>query len=179
MQASTSSTALIAPEARRSRKAQASRLSMSILSAIHQLRQIEDDMRIDVHQRHGDEDAEQERHYAREDLRQLDLRWRNPLEIIGRHRHRWRQKAGLQVQRHKDTEEQRIDLEELQERQEDRHEDDDDLEPFQRPAEQEDDQLREQQELQRAQIQPLHEFRDDMLAAQVGKHRRKGVGADK
>ena len=40
----------------------------------------------------------------------------------------------------------------FKQRQEDRHEDDDDLGPFQRPAEQEDDDLREDQEAGRAQI---------------------------
>src|SRR3546814_6978352 len=61
--------------------------------------------------------------------------------------------------------------------QKDRHEDDDDLRPFERPAEQENNKLGEQQELQRCEIEAGDEVIDDLLAAEVGEHRGEGPRA--
>jgi hypothetical protein len=71
---------------------------------------------------------------------------RYSLQVIGRHGHGRGQERRLKVECDQDAEEQRIDLEVDQKRQEDRHEDDDDFGPFQRPAQQEDDQLGQDQE---------------------------------
>ena len=62
-----------------------------------------------------------------------------PFQVEGGHRHRRREERRLEVQGHQQTEKQGIDVEVGQERDEDRHEDDDDLRPFQGPAQQEDD----------------------------------------
>ncbi len=72
---------------------------------------------------------------------------RDALEIERRHRDRRRQERRLQVHEHQRAPQDRVDVEVLQHRQEDRHEDDDDLGPFQRPAEHEDDRLRQEHEL--------------------------------
>src|SRR3546814_20673356 len=61
--------------------------------------------------------------------------------------------------------------------QKDRHEDDDDLRPFERPAEQENNKLGEQQELQRCEIEAGDEVIDDLLAAAVGEQRGEGPRA--
>src|SRR6266446_3404898 len=47
----------------------------------------------------------------------------------------------------------------------DRHEDDDDLRPFERPAEDEDDELREDHELHRRHVERQHPLLDDLLPA--------------
>ncbi len=65
-----------------------------------------------------------------------------------------------------------------QQRQEDRHEDDDDLRPFQRPSEKEDDNLGEDQEHNRRQVHAEHEFLDQAVAAQIREHRRERPRAD-
>src|SRR6185369_12347669 len=76
-------------------------------------------------------------------------------------------------------EEQRVDVEELQERQEDRHEDDDDLGPLERPAQDEDDDLGQDHEAERRQVHRQHEFLDRLMAAEVGKDRGECERADK
>ena len=74
-------------------------------------------------------------------------RWRrHAFQIIGSHGHGRRIERGLDVERHENAEQDRIDPEVVDQRQEDRNEDDDDLGPFQRPAQQEDHDLRQQQE---------------------------------
>ena len=110
--------------------------------------------------------------------RQLHMRRRDALEVVGRHRHRRRQERRLQIDRDQDAEEQRVDAEMRQQRQEDRDEDDDDLGPFQRPAEDEDDQLRDDQEHQRRHVEAGDELADQLLAAEIGEDRREGRRAD-
>ena len=115
---------------------------------------------------------------AAEDVGQLHPRRRDALEIERRHRDRRRVERGLRVQRHQDAEEDRVDLEVVEQRQEDRHEDDDDLGPFQRPAEQEDDDLGQQQEAGRRQIEREEEGLDHLLAAEHREHGRERPRAD-
>ena len=66
----------------------------------------------------------------------------------------------------KNAEEDRVDLEVVEQRQENRHEDDDDLGPFQRPAEQEDDDLGQQQEAGLVQVQIEEKPLDHALPAE-------------
>ena len=63
------------------------------------------------------------------------------------------------------AEEQRINTELAQHGQEDGYEDDDDLAPFQRPAQQEDDQLGDDQEGDRGEVQGEDHLLDELLAA--------------
>ncbi len=119
-----------------------------------------------------------ERHHAREDLVQRHVPWRHPLQVEGGHRHRRREEGRLQVQRHQQTEEQRIDPELGEQRNEDRHEDDDDLGPLERPAEDEDDELRQDHELDRGQAQREHPALDDFLAAEQRERSREDRRAD-
>src|SRR3546814_6612150 len=88
-----------------------------------------------------------------------------------------RQERGLQIEGNQDSKEQRVDFVVRQQWQKDRHEDDDDLRPFERPAEQENNKLGEQQELQRCEIEAGDEVIDDLLAAEVGEHRGEGPRA--
>src|SRR5205814_876452 len=60
--------------------------------------------------------------------------------------------SSLQVDEHQRAPEDRVDVEVLQQRQEDRHEDDDDLGPLERPAQHEDDRLRQDHELHGCQV---------------------------
>jgi hypothetical protein len=115
---------------------------------------------------------------SRKDVGELHMRWGNALEIIGRHRHRRRVERRLDVQCHKHAKENWIDPEFRQQRQEDRDEDDDDLRPFERPAEQEDDDLGEDQKTDRGQIQREHEVLYDRVPTEIREHRREGPGAD-
>src|SRR5262249_22113982 len=77
---------------------------------------------------------------------------------------------GLQVDEYDGSPKDRIDVEVLEQRQEDRHEDHDDLGPFERPAQQENDRLRKQHELDRRHIERKHPLLDELLAAQYGKN---------
>src|SRR3982750_2915239 len=79
-----------------------------------------------VHDDHAQDHDQHVRHHAREDLVQRHMRWRDALQIERRHGDRRRQERGLQVHEHERAPEDGIDLEVLQQRQEDRHEDDDD-----------------------------------------------------
>ncbi len=106
------------------------------------------------------------------------MRRSNPLQIIGCHGHRWGIERGLDVQRHEDAEEDRIDVVVMEQWQKDRHENDDDLGPFERPAEQEDDDLSKDEELYRGQVERQHELLNDGVSPEIGEHRREGPGAD-
>jgi len=59
-----------------------------------------------------------------------------------------------------------------------RHEDDDDLGPFQRPAQEEDDELGHQEEEHRREVEADDELADQVLAAEIGEDRGEGPGAD-
>ena len=104
--------------------------------------------------------------------------WRNPLEVEGCHRDRRGEERGLNVERDQDPEEERIDVELLEQRQKDRHEDHDDLGPFERPAEDEDDHLRDDHEHQRRGIKPGHQGLDRLMPAEIAEDRGEDERAD-
>src|SRR5919197_4801900 len=93
-------------------------------SAIDNAGQPETDLGEDVEQHQRDQLDPHERHHAGEDLVQRHVRWRDPLQIERRHRHRGREERRLQVERHEQAKEQWIDAEVGKQRYEDRHEDD-------------------------------------------------------
>src|SRR5688572_24819298 len=181
--ASTYSAARISPRAIRPRASNALKSAGSVAAMppsarIEQVGEVINDLREDVDQHHGDQHQQQERDRTAENLHQLHERRRDSLQVVGRHGHRRRQERRLQIERDQDAEEQRIDPEMRQQRQEDRDEDNDDLGPFQRPSQQEDDELAEQQELERGNVEPGDEFGDHLFAAEVSEYRREGRGAD-
>src|SRR3989344_5519490 len=131
-----------------------------------------------IKQEYGENLDAHERHHAGEDLGERHVRRRHALEIKRGHRHRRRQECRLQVERHQKAEKQRIDIEVRQQRNEDRHKNDDDLGPLERPAEQEDDDLRQDHELHRTHVERKHPLLDNLLAAEQRERRRENGGAD-
>ena len=105
------------------------------------------------------------------------MRGRHSLQIEGGHRDRRRVERRLRVEGDQDAEEDRIDAEVVQERQEDRNEDDDDLRPLQRPAQQEDDELGQDQELRARQIEAEEELLNDRLTAERARWREAVTAA--
>ena len=101
-----------------------------------------------------------------------------PFRVVRRHRHWRRIERRLDIERYQNAEHDRIHVEYLQQRQEDRDEDDDDLRPFERPAEKEDDALREQQEFHPRQVHARDRALDELLPAEVGEYRGEGPRAD-
>src|SRR3989339_2018320 len=137
-------------------------------SLIQQRRHPQTDLREHVKQKYREHLDHHERQHPDEDLVERHVRRRHPLEVEGGHRDRRREERRLEVQGHEQTEEERIYVEVRQERDEDRHEDDDDLGPLQRPAQKEDDHLRQEHELHRRHVERLYPIVDDLLAAKEG-----------
>src|SRR5438067_4235786 len=175
--APTSSSALSAPRAMR-RAASLAVSWASCSSSIHHARQPEADLREDVKQHEREDLDAHERHHAGEDLVQRHVRRRYALQVERGHRHRRREERRLQIERHEQAEKQRIDTEVRKQRDEDRHEDDDDLGPLERPAQNEDDELREHHELHRRHVEREHPALDDFLPPEERKSRREDGGAD-
>src|SRR6266403_1796122 len=103
---------------------------------------------------------------------------RYTLQVERRHGDRRREESRLQVDEYQRAPQDRIDIEVLEQRQEDRHEDDDDLGPLERPAEEEDDRLRQDQELHRRHVEAQYPGLDQLLAAQDREHPREQRRAD-
>src|SRR6202007_1924183 len=118
------------------------------------------------------------RHHAVEDLVERDVRRRDAFEVARRHRHRRRQDRRLQVYEHQRAPQDRIDVEVLEQRQEDRHEDDDDFGPFERPAEEENDRLRQDQELHWRHVEAQYPRLAQLLTAQDREPPREQRRAD-
>src|SRR3954469_12432099 len=173
----TSSSAVRSPSRIR-RDASAALSAAGCSSPIHYAGQPETDPREDVEQYHRKDLDRHERHHARKYLIERHMGWRHALQIERRHRHRRRQEGGLQVERHEQAKEQRIDAEVRQERDKDRHEDDDDFGPLERPAQDEDDELGEDHELHRGHLQRHPPFLDDLLSAEQCEGRRENRRAD-
>src|SRR5512139_2281600 len=152
--------------------------SVGLVLLVHDVGQPQADLRPQVEHRHRDDLDRHERQHAGEDLVQGHVRRRHALEVESGHCHRRRQERRLQVERHHQAEEQRVDVEVRQKRNEDRHEDDDDLGPLERPAEDEDDGLRQQHELGRRHVQREHPLLDDLLPAEQRERGREDRRAD-
>src|SRR5262249_12419419 len=153
----------------------ATRPSLTLL--VDHARQPQADTGEQVEQYQRDHLDSHERHHAGEDLVQRHVRRRYALQVERRHRDRRRQERRLQIQRDEQAEKQRVDVEVRQQRDEDRHEDDDDLRPLERPAQDEDDELRQYHELDRRQVQREHPSLDQLLAAEQRERRRENSGA--
>ena len=95
---------------------------------------------------------------------------RHGLQIERGHRDGRRQECRLEIDRHHGAEQDRVDLKVVQQRDEDRAEDDDDLGPLERPAEQEDDHLRHELEPHRREVHAQHPALDQPLAAVQREH---------
>src|SRR5687767_7510486 len=104
--------------------------------------------------------------------------WRHSLEIERRHGDGRRQERSLDVERDQQAEKEGIDAEMVEQRQENRDEDDDDLRPFERPAKDENDDLADDEESDRRQIEPGDEILDDGIASERGEYGREGERAD-
>src|SRR6266702_3441542 len=145
---------------------------------VNEIRQPHRDLRENVDEEHGDEHHEQERQRTGEDLVERYVLRRDALEVVAGHRHRRGEERRLDVQRHQDAEKYRVDVEVVQQRQEDRHENDDDLGPLQRPTQQEEDELGQQHERHRRHVEAEDEILDDTLPAQVREYRGERPRAD-
>src|SRR5262249_48304579 len=143
-------------------------------AAIELVRQPQRDLGEDIEQHHRDQHDENEGIDALEDFVDREVLWCHTLAIEGRHRHRRSEEGGLQVQRDQNAEEQRVDAVMLQQRHEDRYEDDNDLGPLQRPTQQEDDELGQDHELGARQIEIVDQLAHHFMAVQIGKDRREG-----
>ena len=95
---------------------------------------------------------------------------RHAFQIERRHRHGRRQEGRLEIDRHHSAEEYRIDLKVAQQGDEDRAEDHDDLGPLEGPAEQKDNQLRDELKPQRRQVHAQHPALNQRLAAVQREH---------
>src|SRR6188474_3594845 len=96
-----------------------------------------------IHEYHAQDHDQHVRHHAAEDLVERDVLRCDALEIECRHGHRWRQKCRLQIHEDQNTPQHGVNVEVLEQWQKDRNEDDDDLGPFQRPAQDKNDRLRQ------------------------------------
>ena len=81
----------------------------AISLAVEDIWQVEDNFWKNVDHEHGDEHHHQEGHAAPKNLCQFDLWRRNTLEVISRHRHRWCEERGLQIERNQNSKEYWID----------------------------------------------------------------------
>ena len=79
----------------------------------------------------------------------------------------------MQVNGNQQAEQEWVHIKDNQHGQEDRHKNNDDLTPFEWPTQDEDNQLRHDQELQRTQVERQNEVFDQTFATQIREDRRE------
>src|SRR5262252_7815211 len=147
--------------------------SRRLTAAVQVVRQPKRHPRPQVHDDHAHDDDQHVRHHAPEDLVEGHVLGGDSLQVERRHGHRRRQERRLEVDEYERAPEDRVDVEVLQQRQEDRDEDHDDLGPLERPAENEDDRLRQDHELYRRHVEREHPRLDQLLPAEDREHARE------